>query len=626
MTDAAEKSGIELLFERVGLENVNPSSTMGRLLREGGPSKTREFRRIHALPRRDWEADSELDELAELLTLYLKTPDGKMDLWRVQAAALRDTYEQRGLFAPVAVGKGKALISLMAPEVLKAERPLLLVPAQLREQTKLYVLPDMRHHWKLTANLTILAYSELSLAKNARILEELKPDLIIADECHRLKNKTAGRTRRVIRYMDANPETAFVALSGTITTRSIRDYGHILRWCLKNRTPLPESWRELTQWADAIDVGVENRGPPGALIEWSADNSPELPEVRKGYRDRLVQTPGVIATQETELGVSLQLLARRPDMPMACYVLLSQLNETWETPDGDYITEAVDLWRHAREICCGFWYKWDPPPPAPWLEARKEWKRYVRETLKHSSRRALDTELQVWNECAEQHGRPRRPVMRELDDEATEAEVEAADAEHDCRLEAWRRDKAAWELTIDPTHCFWCAWRQIRHTFEPNKVPEWVDDFAIRDATEWLRADDSGGIVWTEHIAFAERLSKFSGFPYFGAGSKANIGIAEHRGPCIASIRAHGEGKNLQHHSRNLIPAPPSSGKTWEQLIGRTHREGQLADEVTFEINLHAAELLASFNKAWVDAHYLEHTLGSRQKLLYADRNFEVTL
>ena len=96
-------------------------------------------------------------------------------------------------------------------------------------------------------------------------------------------------------------------------------------------------------------------------------------------------------------------------------------------------------------------------------------------------------------------------------------------------------------------------------------------------------------------------------------------------GPMIASVAAHGEGKNLQHHhSNNLIVASPSSGKKWEQLLARTHRHGQKAEEVNAEINLHAEELAASMRKAFGDAKYLEHTLGNRQKLLYANKNFDL--
>ena len=572
----------EKLLERMGgRDAIHPSSKIARILRAGGPSKSSEFRRIHNLPRRDWEEADDLLELTTLATEAFRKPDGEMTLWPVQAAALRDAHDQGGLFAPIAVGKGKALISILVAVVMKANRPLLIVPAALRDQTLNQVLPEMKQHWVLPS-LVIRSYSELSLAKNATFLEDMEPDLIICDEVHNFRNRSAGRTRRVDRYMTAKPDTAFVALSGTVTNRSIKDYAHILRWCLKGNTPLPDTWAEVCSWADALDGGIKekDRAPPGALAIWTDDGR----NVRQGFRDRLTQTPGVIATKATELGVSLRILNRRLSVPSEIAMMLAKMSLTWETPNGDWITEAVDLWRHARELACGFWYKWSPAPPRVWLDARKEWKRYVRDTLKHNRRR-LDTELQVWNEClAVFEGKKKVPS---------------------CRLPAWE------------------AWARVKDSFKPNTVAVWESDFAINDATAWLK--EHRGIVWTEHSAFGERLSKVSGAPYFGPGDKVAAAIRVCKDPCIASIRAHGEGKNLQHnHSRNLIASPPASGKTWEQLLGRTHREGQKADEVLAWVNLHTDELEAAFRQAMKDAQYLEHTLGSRQKLLYADMDFEV--
>jgi len=98
-------------------------------------AKTSELRRILDLPRRDWRQEYDLDELVQLMTNWLKTPSGSMQLWPEQAMALHDLCEYKKLFAPIAVGRGKALISLLAPTVLGSKKPLLLLPAQLRDQT-----------------------------------------------------------------------------------------------------------------------------------------------------------------------------------------------------------------------------------------------------------------------------------------------------------------------------------------------------------------------------------------------------------------------------------------------------------------------------------------------------------
>jgi hypothetical protein len=158
-------------------------------------------------------------------------------------------------------------------------------------------------------------------------------------------------------------------------------------------------------------------------------------------------------------------------------------------------------------------------------------------------------------------------------------------------------------------------WDGIKDDFVPNVVAEWIDNFALEAATKWLR--DKGGICWVEHVAFGKRLAEFSGLPYFGGGENGIIDTPETA--IIASIAAHSQGKNLQRFSRNLVVCPPTSGKVWEQLLGRTHRPGQEADEVTCVIFLHFLELLSSFEQARADARYLEDMFGNQQKLNYAD-------
>jgi hypothetical protein len=532
-------------------------------------SYTGEFRRIESLPRRQWENDYLLRRFIKIANSELKTDEGQMELWRVQGAALKDIVFQLGAFLPIGVGQGKALISLLAPMALTAKRPILFVPAQLRGQTINHVIPKMERHWKLHPNLKIIGYSELSLAKNVELLDRLEPDLIILDECHSVANLKAGRTRRLVRYFREHPGTICVAMSGTISHRSIRDFAHIIRWCLKQNTPLPEKWYELCDWADAIDEKVPDlqRVAPGALLKFCNPGE----NVRQGFRRRLVETPGVVATSEDLLRCSLQVIPFDGiKLPSSVSRMIQHLRNTWTTPNGDVISEAVDLWRCVRELALGFYYRWEPPAPKDWLKARAAWKKYVREILRHN-RRQLDTELQVWNECKNQ---------------------EDLDSEHP-----------------------WVVWKDIKDSFKPKSVAEWIDDFAIDVCSKWL--DKNEGICWVEHTAFGLKLQEVSGKPYFGAGDDRILDCGDKS--IIASQNAHGEGKNLQRYSKCLITSPMSSGKKWEQVLGRIHRDGQEADEVVCETFIHVPELLNSFGQALADARYLEDTFGNKQKLNYCD-------
>jgi hypothetical protein len=49
------------------------------------------------------------------------------------------------------------------------------------------------------------------------------------------------------------------------------------------------------------------------------------------------------------------------------------------------------------------------------------------------------------------------------------------------------------------------------------------------------------------------------------------------------------------------------------------HREGQTADEVSYEVMFACKEQMDGFFQALADARYLQDSLGSPQKLLYAD-------
>ena len=85
------------------------------------------------------------------------------------------------------------------------------------------------------------------------------------------------------------------------------------------------------------------------------------------------------------------------------------------------------------------------------------------------------------------------------------------------------------------------------------------------------------------------------------------------------SIRAHGVGKNLQPWCEQVILSPPSSGSAWEQLLGRTHRAGQLADEVNVTVVQTYFPQENAMLQAQADARYIEETTGNIQKLNFCN-------
>ena len=534
-----------------------------------------ELRRIERLPRRMW--DNTAEQLALEMTELLRTSWGVMQLRPIQAVALYDIGIAGGLFGPLRVGAGKTLISLLAPVVAFAKRPLLLVPASLVGKTE-RDRKLLRMHWRLPNQIRVMSYEWLGRVQAAEALEDYAPDLVIADEVHRLKNPRAACTRRMRRFMTAHPKTKFVGMSGTVTKRSILDYAHILKWShAPKAAPLPQWYGDLELWADALDErkGQIKRANPGALRVLCNDEENELWEseprraARQAYRRRLVETPGVVATKETPIDASIRIQDIEPPPSAAIDAAFSDLRYQWITPDEWPIMDGLTMFRHARELALGFYYIWNPRPPSYWLDARREWCAFVRKVLGHSQK--LDSELQVRRKFA------------------------------------------------DSDECQ--GWLAVRGDFVPNTEPRWIDDSVIKFCIKWAKKNT--GIVWTEHTCFAERLAEVSGLPYYGRkGLDANnCMIEEHPAnkSLIASIRSNSTGRNLQAWHNNLITSMPANGLQTEQLFGRTHRDGQEADEVSFDVLVSCAEHAGAFWQAKRDSEYVLDSTGSPQKILVAD-------
>ncbi len=106
------------------------------------------------------------------------------------------------------------------------------------------------------------------------------------------------------------------------------------------------------------------------------------------------------------------------------------------------------------------------------------------------------------------------------------------------------------------------------------------------------------------------------------AGESANKNILDHGNKSkvvIASLDAHGTGKNLQHFQHMCVVQWPRSARTAEQLLGRLHRRGQEADELP--VTTCNSLLFDHMNMAAClnDALYIHQSTGDKQKLIYAN-------
>lgn len=554
-----------------------------------GIQATSELNRILHLPRRGWSKE-ELGELASQMTEALKRPEGTMRLRPVQAYALYDLARMKGLFSPVRVGGGKTLISLLAPYVVESVRPLLLIPAALMDKTS-RDFQSLISHWLIPKHQKVISYEMLSRKEQADFLYKYKPDLIVSDEAHKLKNPMAAVTRRVTRYMEDNPSTMFVALSGTMTKRSIKDYAHLTRWCLgRENMPLPANTGEMEEWALALDEKIMSgsRIGPGKLLLFCNEEEKAIAQgeegklraARKAYQRRMADTEGIVTTKENFEGSSIEINEYRVELPSSLEEHFKTLRHDWETPDGWPCNDGMQAYRHGRELGLGFYYKWDPRPPQEWLDRRKAWSAVCRNIIS-DNRRDIDTEAQVVDALEPRDGYP----------------------------------KGYYPSAFD----VFLAWAKIRDTFKPNTVPVWVSDVVIDAAISWMQ--EKRGIVWTEHVAFGERLSQKSGVAYYGREGRDALGRsiedAKAGYPLIASVSSNATGRNLQSWNTNLIISFPPNGLQTEQLMGRTHREGQREKVVYFDVLVSCFEHLKAYHQNLRDAKYTEDTMGQAQKILY---------
>lgn len=548
---------------------------------DASKSVVNESRRILALDT--WDREAMLKQAAPGgpldYTARLRTSDGTMHLKPIQNLALHWIKEKKGLVGPLAVGSGKTLISLLAPVVMSAQRPILLVPPTMQIPVR-REFEVLQKHFKLPQNLLIIPYSQLSVAKSTALLEQVKPDLIVADEAHCIRSPDTARTKRVLRYFRQFPTTRFVALSGTLTAKSLRDYAHLCELALRGGSPLPTEEADLIAWANCLDADSTPQDRDWSLFAQFCDlrsiddEVKRKDEARERFRQRFVTTPGVVATTEASVQCSLNFIERNLSAPPAVRDALRELHRTWCRPDGEEMEEALAVWRLGMQMSQGFYLRWVWPNGVvdfEWLEARAEWHRQVRYVLQQNIT-GLDSPFLVWQGVAKG------------------------------------------TLTDPAIIRAWAGWDAVRHRPPPPTETVWLDDFLVRDAVAWLR-EHPKGLIWHNDLAIEGAL-RAAGIPTYGRGEVPPL--AGEVGGMALSVRVHGTGLNLQHHHHeNLLLSFSSSGKTMEQLIGRTHRQGQPADEVNIYYYRHTTDAQAAVLDARRNAKYIEDTQGSPQKLVY---------
>lgn len=550
-----------------------------RVLPFGGPSpfaswlqpvpRNAELERVLALP---YVPLTDRSEHPAVSTLAL--PGATWELWEEQRAALSDAAYLGGLFAPLAVGGGKTLVAFLLPVILGASRPLILTTAAMvRESSQL--MAEYRTQFRSHPALQVMSYNVLSHPKATASLETMRPDLIVLDEAQSLANREAARTGRFLRYLRSAPDTKVCVLSGSVTRRSLLDYGHLLALALHEHAPVPLDWPTLTQWSEALDV--DSKRPPGALTLLPGATP------REGFRNRLTNSRGVVASTASSYTGTVRLITLPRNAPSVTRPIrenLKTLRTEWRDPAGEELVSATEVAAQDRAIRQGGYYVWRWSEPTErqteYLAARSAWSRELRQFLAHRRRTGLDSPALVSAVIAGGPGASALyPHVRHL---------------------------------AGPYE----AWASARDSIRaPSPAWEWFDSSVAEWAANYLLQREPGRIVWSTIPEVGRGIAHLAGVPYFGQGAH---GILTHTGPCVASIAAHGTGRNLQRYYDALVIGAPTQGAQWEQLIGRHARPGQV-EPVTFSV---LSRFTDDLRTAVRDARYIQETTGNAQLILRA--------
>jgi hypothetical protein len=631
---ALKKAGLEAP-PRAAVAVARPKTAF-RTIRErfskGEVEWSIDLERVKNLPRRP---KPEMESIIKDMTARLKKPEGTQTLREIQAWALFEAPRAGGLIALAQTGAGKSLLLTLMTMVFQPVqnpdgtwrpiRAVYFIPPSLRHQF-LSEWDVYAKHWKMPnlaggrwfvpglPVLHVVPYSQLSSPKSSALVEQIKPDLVLADECSTLASLESSRGIRMRRFMGNFPDCRFIGADATIVSDSVEDFWMPLLWALDMKSPVPVVESEMRRWARAIDPASYEDGyfMPGKLMTFCEAGE----SVRSGFQRRLADTEGIVMTRENALGIPLYFVERRPPaMPDEIKKFLANLRREkdaggWRRPDGEEFVEMTQVAACKKQLAEGCYMRWRFPRGEPdevieeWFSRRQNWNRELRAKMGRPEMH-LDSRKLCWNAAARWFDGGCPGCQRGPEEPHANG----------CRE---RDEHPLWDSQT------FIDWRKVKHTVQYVQETVWVSDWLLKDAAAWMKQEP--GIVWVDHPEFGRALEKLTGCRYYGGGDEANKSIAEEFAEVkglsdrsiICSVAANFRGKNLQHSfSRCLVVSFPKSNEIVEQMIGRVFREGQKADKVVIDYYAHISEIQSSIDDARETAKFVWQTTGLDQKLRF---------
>ncbi len=576
-----------------------------------------DFRRIKALPLmsdKDKQAlgESLVDEYSELL----RRPGSSARLKWPQALALHYIYEHNGAYLGLPPGVGKTLITFLAPVVLDSHTPCLIAPASLhRDKTPRdfhRYARDWTPHYK---GPTLLNLEAMSLDQNLYLLDKLKPDLVMVDECDLMRNPEAASYVRVDRYRTAAPDAAFVFLTGSGMRFGIDDYDLHICWCLPNGgAPVPYDESERGMWREALRTrpkgrpdNATRRPRAGVLLDLCA--LPHLPKEDQPRNEleaaqiivarKINGAPGVLIIDDDDCDQPITInLVKAPDDALIDkwfkdFYGTDDTNDldlkyedgedfalAWCLPNGEPVTDGLAAWRALRSFGCGYYEFTDPAPPEEYAIKRRRYHRRVRALIAQSawSSDPADTPKAVRRVF------PNDPAVIEWD--------------------------AVQRKPFPPTN------KPFKRKTSTHRGSDSVIDFAC----QWMKENE--GLVWCASVPLSQWIARKAGVRYYGAEGKAADGalLEDAKGDerAVVSIKANSRGRNLQDRfNTGLVIQLPQSADECHQLFKRYHRFGQ-TKPVRWDVLIASGAARYSFDMTLFEARQVKKQRRQTQTVLRA--------
>lgn len=578
-------------------EDAEDSSALGFAASE------RECLRIAGLPPRAPVED---------LTPFFKRPGGTMQLNDEQNGALMEIGINGGALISLPVGMGKTLISFLAGEAVRLAGEgvdgfvppyeiMLLTKASIRTQT-LDEIEKMGRHFRFNPP-RVYSYSELSSQRGRNLLDQVQPDLIICDEAHTLASRISSRSKRFKAYArnyrkllahdeerrrrgDKNvrrrPPLRFVFLSGSFVKEKIAEFAHLTELVQGEGNIVPRNYKMMQSWDRCLSHKLSPTSTDQrhmAPFIRSMGLFPQSPDVedfrvaaREAFRRRFINTSGIVTTSKASTETPLEFHPWKLEVPGVVMEAVNKVDSLWERPDGETFPDVLSKMRYIQQLLQGFFlfWKWpDNKKDDEWVFKRSQWFKELRAFLTS------------------------RAAVQDLDSPGL---VEKAMRKG--TLHGFGNLEAAWR-----------DWREVAHRPVPPTHSSWISDYMVHAVRDFVAQRDEPVLIWTTTIEMRTALGRH--FPIIPRGEKP----PDKPMTCVTSVMSHGTGLNLQHYRVNLLTEMLTDAKTMEQLIGRTHRQGQTR---TVEAHFPAGNRFFDRKPRTLcaSAAYIQASTGSTQKVL----------